>query len=376
MNTVEGIGGVKARASLNQLLLQNTLLRDRKMVSQEIPNLRGFNQVTGEQSHGNSVLVTGATGFIGGHVTKALCDAGYAVTALVRQSSRTNLSESSIRYVVGDLTDSASVRQAVQGVDAVVHVAGFISTASRDRQRLHDVNVIGARNLLAAVSSANIRRVVFTSTTSAVGALITNRPSEALSEEAGFNLRSVQAPYIQVKRAAHEAALKARQEGLPLVVLSPTLVLGPGVNRLTSMELIDTFVRRRLPGYLEGGLNAVDVRDLAQAYVTVLSHPDPAPHYILAGAENLTMQQLFQRLESVSGIRAPRRRIRRRTALVLGALVQRVAPQSSFSPASVRLGTLYWYFNAAAARRDLNFCPRPLNETLQDAVEWVRTEKH
>ena len=330
-----------------------------------------------EQQNINSVLVTGATGFIGRHVAKALDDAGCMVTALVRHPGRnargTALSLPSVRPVLGDLSDLASLERALEDVDAVVHVAGLVSTARRDRQRLVAVNVDGTRNLLQSIRSANLQRVVFTSSTSAVGALFDDRPGDALCEDTDFNLRQLRVPYVQVKRIAHEAALQARQEGLPLVVLSPTLVLGSGAQRLTSMELIDTFVNGRMPAYLAGGLNTVDVRDVACACVAALQHPAPAPHYILAGLENLPMQQFFQRLASVSGLKAPRWRIRRPTALALAAVVQLFAPWSNFSPASVRMGTLYWYFDSSAARRDLKFRPRPLDETLSLAVEWVRT---
>jgi len=318
---------------------------------------------------GNSVLLTGSTGFLGRHVARALVDAGHPIVAMVR---RIGPERPGVRQIEGDLEDPASIKRALEGVGAVVHVAGFVSTALRDRRRLFEVNVIGAGNLLDAAAAAGVRRIVFTSSTSAVGALRENRPEAALVEDAVFDLRALDVPYLQAKRAAHDAALRAREEGASVVVMSPTFVLGPGDWRLTSSELVDAFVRRKMPAYLAGGLNAVDVRDVARAYVSVLEHRNPAPHYILAGAENLSSRAFFERLARCSGIAAPRFAIPRWAALIVGRCAERMSPCSSLSAASVRLGSLYWYFDASLARRELGFATRPLDETLRSAVDWVR----
>jgi dihydroflavonol-4-reductase len=321
---------------------------------------------------GDPVLLTGATGFLGRQVASALCDAGYRVVHLLRDPDRVHPAVPGERCVAGDLGDPASLKRALVGMRSIVHVAGLVSNAACDQRRLFRVNVDGTRNLLAAAAAADIQRVVFTSSTSAVGALHEDRPERALCEDAVFNLRDLPVPYVQAKRLAHEAALEAARAGLPLVALSPTFVLGPGDFRLTSSELVDAFVRRKIPGCLAGGINVVDVRDLARAYVAALAHPAPADHYILAGPENLTTAALFQRLESCSGVRAPRWSIPKRAALAAGMLVERLAPKASFTSATVHLGSLYWYFNAMAARRDLHFEPRPLDETLHSSVKWVR----
>ncbi len=318
---------------------------------------------------GDPVLLTGSTGFLGRHVADALVAAGHPVVALVR---RLGAERPGMRQLRGDLEDSASIERALEGARAVVHVAGLVSTAARDRRRLFAVNAIGARNLLDAAAAAGVRRIVFTSSTSAVGALREDRPEAALAEDASFDLHALDVPYLQSKRVAHEAALRARERGAPVVVLSPSFALGPGDWRLTSSELVDAFVRRRLPGYLAGGLNAVDVRDLARAYVSALEHPEPAPHYILAGADNLNSRAFFTRLARCSGIAAPRLALPRWAALVAGRCAQWAVPGGSLSAASVRLGSLYWYFDASLARRELGFATRPLDQTLRSAVDWVR----
>jgi dihydroflavonol-4-reductase len=321
---------------------------------------------------GEPVLLTGGTGFLGGHVARALHESGYTVVNLVRRKGEAVPALPDARCVEGDLEEPASLRGALDGVAAVVHVAGLVSNAARDRRRLFQVNAIGSRNLLEAAASAGVRRVIFTSSTSAVGALRHDRPDLALREDAEFDLGDLAVPYVQAKRAAHEAALRAREAGLPVVTLSPTFALGPGDRRLTSSELVDAFVRRRLPGILAGGINAVDVRDLAPAYVAALEHPDPAPHYILAGPENLTSFEFFRRLERCSGIAAPRWTIPRWAALAAAACVERLAPAASFTSATVRMGSLYWYFDGSLARRELGFQVRSLDETLQSAVDWVQ----
>jgi len=318
------------------------------------------------------VLLIGATGFLGRHVATALCEAGYAVVNMLRRKSGSLPAPPGVQSVEGDLEEPASLARALEGVEVVMHVAGFVSNAARDRRRLFEVNADGARNLLDAAVAAGIRRLVFTSSTSAVGALHEDRPDLALREDAEFNLGGLAIPYVQAKRAAHEAAFRAREAGLSVVLLSPTFALGPGDWRLTSSELVDAFVHRRLPGYLAGGINPVDVRDLAPAYVAALQHPDPAPHYILAGPENLTSLAFFRRLESCSGVAAPRWEIPRWAALAAGACVERLAPAASFTSATVRMGSLYWYFDASLARRGLGFETRSLDQTLRSAVEWVQ----
>jgi len=317
------------------------------------------------------VLLTGGTGFIGRHVARALSEAGHPLVLLCRRGRGVPPELPDAKRVEGDLEDPASLAQALAGVDAVVHAAGFVSNAARDRQRLFAVNAIGAENLLEAAAAAGVRRIVFTSSTSAVGALTEDRPDLALREDAPFNLAKLAVPYVAAKRAAHQAALKARESGLPVVVLSPTFVLGPGDWRLTSSELVDAFVRRRIPGHLAGGINPVDVRDLAPAYVAALEHASPAPHYILAGPENLTTRACFERLARCSGIAAPRFAIPRWAALAAGFCAERLSPGASLTPATVRLGSLYWYFDASLARCELGFRTRDLDETLRSAVEWV-----
>jgi len=233
------------------------------------------------------------------------------------------------------------------------------------------VNVTGSKNLLVAAAAAGVQRVVFTSSTSAVGAFKTDLRGKAWREDLPFNLENLPVPYVQAKRAAHEAALEARRQGLSVVLLSPSFVLGPGDRHLTSSELVLAFVRRRLPAVLAGGLNPVDVRDLAPAYVAALRLEHPAPHYILAGKENITMQAFFERLGALCGHPAPRWRLPRPLALGAAGLSELLFPGSSFSLAAVRLGSLYWYFDSAAARRDLGFKTRPLDETLKASLQWV-----
>jgi dihydroflavonol-4-reductase len=317
------------------------------------------------------VLVTGATGFLGRHVVTALRESGREVIALARRPDEAARDLPGIRCVGGDLEQTESLRIAMKDVGSVVHVAGFVSNALHERDRLFEVNAVGAWNLLEAAGAAGVERIVFTSSTSAVGALHADQPDAALREDATFELSDLAVPYVQAKRAAHTAALEAQRHGLPVVTLSPTFVLGPGDLRLTSSELIDAFVRKQLPGYLAGGINPVDVRDIARAYVAALEHPNPAPHYILAGPENLTTRALFQRLERLSGIPAPRIRIPRWAALATSLVGERLVRESALTSATVRLGALYWYFDASLARRDLGFAPRPLDRTLQSSLDWV-----
>jgi len=318
------------------------------------------------------VLVTGGTGFVGRHVVRELAHAGYQLRLLVRNLPA-SAAEDDHQYITGDLLDPVSLGNAMLGADAVVHAAGFVSTNPRDRKQIFDVNVTGTRNLLDAARTAGVKRVVFTSSTSAVGALATNNLNATLAEDAVYDLDRLNVPYVSAKRLAHQMALEARSDDFEIVVLSPTLILGPGEGPAASSHaLVKAFLKGKIPAVPPGGVNVVDVRDLARSYVAALQHPAPSPHYIVGGPENMTLGALFQRLEGLSGINAPSLRIPGWCAVVAGHVSQIFAPKGALSVAAAKMGRLYWYFNSTAAQRDLGHDPRPLDETLATTIAWIR----
>jgi|GEM_PF-867172 len=326
-------------------------------------------------SKGSRVAVTGATGFIGRHVTEALIHAGYRPVALARSPDAAGQSlppGTMVRYA--DILEPRSLADSLSGVAAAVHVAGFVSVQAADKAALGQVNVEGMRNMLAASRDAGLARLLVMSSTSAVGALPADRPAGALDEQASFNLANAGVPYVTAKRAGHEMALEARRHGDPVITLSPTFVLGPGDSLRNGMELLDLVRRNRMPLRLGGGVNPIDVRDVAAATVAALLCPSPEDHYILAGRENIALAALVARIAHQCGARPPWLKIPYQLALAAAALAETISPHGTLTTAGVRLSRYYWYFKADRARRDLGLETRPLDITLRDTLDWLQAQ--
>src|SRR3954454_15396634 len=261
-------------------------------------------------------LVTGATGFVGLHVARELAGRGDDLRLLVRKESNTKPLEG-VEYerAIGDVTDRDSVRRAMKGVDRVFHVAGTTSMRSRARDRVFEVNVEGTRNVMDEAMRADVSRVVFTSSSSAVG---TAKRGETIDEEQPFTLGRLGIAYINSKHEAELIATRAAAKGFPTVVVNPSFVLGPDDPNPsgTSNALVRRLLLRRIPGYLDGAINIVDVRDVARGHVLADERGDMAERYLLTG-RNFTMQRLFADLSRIADVPTPPVRMQSRL-VVLG----------------------------------------------------------
>ncbi len=323
------------------------------------------------------VAITGATGFLGRHVLDAVHQSGYRAVAVVRDAvSAQNHLPGDIEIRQADVMDAGAMEKAFRGVSSAIHLAGMVSVSRRDNQAVTEVNVTGARNFLMAVKRCGASRILFTSTTSAVAALSCDRPEQASDETAVFNLGHEPVAYIRAKRQAHELALDARRNGLPVTILSPSLVLGPGDINSNSSELVDAVRKRALPVCPPGGVNPIDVRDIARAYVAALRHPDPAPHYILASQDNMSLKKFISRVATLSGVSPPRFSLPGPVILFMATMVEAMAPAGSLTVAGARLGNYHWYFDGALARRDLSLDCRPLDDTLRATLDWLMAKEN
>lgn len=326
---------------------------------------------------GKLVAITGATGFLGRHVIRAVLAAGHRPVAVVRDSAASaHTLPDNIEIRQADITDVTELTQAFRGVQAAIHLAGMVSVNKRDDEEIYRVNVEGAQNFIVAVDNAQVKRALFTSTTSSVAALSHDQPDAANNEKAVFNLACEPVAYIQAKRIAHNLVMDARERGAPIVVLSPSFVLGPDDINFNTSELVDAVQRRRLPVCPKGGVNPIDVRDIAQAYVAALDHPAPAPHYILASRENLTLKDFIGRVAVLAKVKPPRISLPNALVLAIATMVETLRPSGTLTAAGARLGSYYWYFDAALARRDLSLNCRPLNETLDATLTWLANRKN
>lgn len=321
-------------------------------------------------------LVTGATGFIGGHVAAALLRHGYTVRVLVRPGSdRRNLAGLDVEPVEGDLLDPASLRRALQGCTYLCHVAAAYTFWTPAPERVHAVNVLGTRNVLLAASHAGVQRIVYTSTESTIGI---PEGRQLGVEDPPIPPAHLAGDYKQSKYQAEQLALRlCREQGLPIVVVNPTTPVGPGdVKPTPTGQVIVDFLRGRMPAYVDTGLNLVDVADVAQGHVLALEKGRIGERYLL-GNRNLSLQQVLTLLSDITGLPAPRWRMPHGLALALGFTSQFIADRLTHRPprvplAAVKVARHCRHFDCTKAVRELGLPQSPIEPALQRAVEWFR----
>jgi dihydroflavonol-4-reductase len=314
-------------------------------------------------------LVTGGTGFVGLHVVRELARRGDELRLLVREQSNTKPLEG-IEWepAIGDVTDRDSVRRAMSGVDRVFHVAGTTSMRTRDRIRVFEVNVEGTRNVFEEALRAGVQRAVLTSSSSAVG---TAKPGETIDEEHPFVVGRLGIAYINSKHDAELVALRLATKGLPVVIVNPSFVLGPDDPNPsgTSNALIRRLLLRRIPGYVDGAINIVDVRDVATGHLLADERGEPAERYLLTG-RNFTLQRFFADLSRIAAVPIPPVRMHGRLVVMGVEGMELLGVRLPTSADEVRSGTQWFTYRNDKAREDLGWEPRPHEETLEDAVHW------
>jgi dihydroflavonol-4-reductase len=314
-------------------------------------------------------LVTGGTGFVGLHLATELERRGDELRLLVRESSNLDPLEGiEFERAIGDVTDRDSVRRSMQGVDRVFHVAGTTSMRTRDRIRVFQVNVEGTRNVFEEALSAGVERAILTSSSSAVGAA---RPGETIDEDAPFTVGRLGVAYINSKHDAELVAMRTAARGLPVVIVNPSFVLGPDDPnpRGTSNALIRRLLLRRIPGYVDGAINIVDVRDVARGHLLADERGETSERYLLTG-RNFTLQRLFADLSRIAGVPTPPVRMHGRLVVMGVEGMELIGVRLPTSPDEVRSGTQWFTYRNDKARKKLGWEPRPHEETLEDAVHW------
>jgi len=323
-------------------------------------------------------LVTGGTGFLGAHLVAELVAAGHRVRVLGRGGAA-ELAELGVEVVVGDVVrdpDGAPpLERALDGVDRIFHLAGFVSRDVDDSQRMMRVHVDGTRRLFDAAAKAGVRRVVLASTS---GTIAVSKDPEPLDEKAPYPLELVGgwAYYlskIYQEKLAFQLAAKHRFE---LVVVNPSLLLGPGDGRGSSTGDVKKFLLRELPIVPPGGVNFVDARDAATATVAAMDRGRPGERYLLGGP-NWTFAEFFGRLERSSKVKAPRLKIpdslARGATTVLSTLWKALDKPAPVDRVSVEMSQVYWYCDSQKAERELGFVARDPGETLADTIRDLRT---
>jgi dihydroflavonol-4-reductase len=313
------------------------------------------------------VLVTGGTGFIGAWVARELCARGDEV----RIASRTGavpqtLADLDLDVVACDIRDRVAVRKALKRVERVFHAAGVTSLRAADRARCFDVNVRGTKTVLEECLRAGVGRVVYTSSSAAVGPA---EPHGAADETQLFTAGRLGIAYVNSKHEAEAEAMRLAARGLPLVCVNPTLVLGPGDLGGSSASLVRRFMLRRIPLYVSGGLNIVDVRDVARAHLLADQRGKVGERYLLAG-RNYTWDRLFADLSRLSGVAPPALRLPAAVGLRLADAAAVSPLRTALSVDEMRSAGQWWTYKSTKAGRELRWKARPHEETLEATVAW------
>jgi dihydroflavonol-4-reductase len=315
-----------------------------------------------------STLVTGATGFLGGHLTRLLVERGDEVRALVRTGSQTaSLDRLQVAIVRGDVADRGAIRRALRGVDRVFHLAGT-TNLRLSRAEVFALNVEGTRNVLEEALRSGVERVVYTSSVAAIGPA---RKGSVATETNVWDAARYGIPYVDAKREAEQVALDLAGRGLPVVAVNPAHVLGAGDRGRSSTVLVRRFLRRQIPAYVDGTLNVVGVADVARGHLLADERGVPGQRYIL-GNRNFTLDRLFTDLARLSGVEPPSVKLPGSVALAMAQAGRWLPGAPVPSPAEVRAASLHWAFSSVKAKRELGWRTSPHEDCLEETIAWYR----
>jgi dihydroflavonol-4-reductase len=313
------------------------------------------------------ILVTGGTGFLGAHLVPRLLAESHEVTVLARSSPGPALAGA--RHVAADLQDREGVRRALEGAQALYHLAGLVSFDPKDGRRMFELHVDATRLLLGDAREAGVGRVILASTS---GTTAVCREPKVATEADDYPIEVVgRWPYYASKMFEEKLALEyCRRHQLPLVVLNPSLLLGPGDARLSSTWIVSKFLAQQIPTLPGGGLSFVDVRDAAQVFLAALTRGELYGRHLFG--VNMALAEFFARLSRLTGVRAPKVRLPSSLAVLGGHLLERWAKARGQEPSlvahEVEIGEHFFYLDPSKAERELGFVARDPHQTLFDTV--------
>jgi dihydroflavonol-4-reductase len=319
-------------------------------------------------------LVTGATGFIGANIVRALLAAGETVRVLVRRGSDTrNLDGLPIETIPGDLRQVASLRPALRGCHTLYHAAAHYSLWTPYPEEIYAINVEGTTHLLQEALELGVEKVVYTSSVATLALPADGSPA---NETMPLPLSQALGHYKRSKILAEQRVLALNAQGLPVVLVHPSAPVGPwDIKPTPTGKIIVDFLRRKLPAYLDTGLNLIDVRDVARGHLLAAERGVTGERYIL-GHRNMSLREILQVLAEVSGLPAPRWKLPYSIALTAGYVSTGIAWMTRQPPAvplvGVRLARHPMYFTAQKAVRELGLPQSPIEEALRQAVQWFR----
>jgi dihydroflavonol-4-reductase len=321
------------------------------------------------------VFLTGATGFIGHHVARALAIEGAQLRMLVRETSNlANLEGIDGETHVGDLSEPDSLKPALAGCDAVVHVAADYRLWIPDPKAMYRANVDGTRELLRMARETGVKRFVYTSS---VATMHFRSDGLVVNEDTPVALKDMVGHYKRSKFMAEQEALRAAAQGQSVVILNPTSPIGTNDSKPTPTgRIFVDFLNGRFPAYMDTGLNLVDVAEVARAHTAALMLGQPGKRYILGG-ENLTLKQILDKMSAITGIPSPTMKIPFAVAATYAFFEEWITgrirgrePRATL--AEVRMGRKKMYASSARAQQELGFRILPVNPAMRAAIEWFR----
>lgn len=320
-------------------------------------------------------LVTGATGFVGSAVARALLAEGHSVRALARPNSdRRNLAGLDVEPVTGDLADPASLAPALKGCTALFHVAADYRLWVPDPQAMLRTNVAGTAAILRAAAAAGVTRAVYTSSVATLGHHADGRPADETTMATEGQMIGL---YKRSKFLAEDAARAAAAEtGLPVVIVNPSTPIGPrDVKPTPTGRIIVEAATGRIPAFVDTGLNLVHVDDVAQGHLAAFARGVPGERYILGG-EDFALSAILAEIAALVGRKAPKIRLPLGpiwpVALVAETVSRFTGKEPMVTRDALRMARKTMYFSSDKARAALDYRPRPARQALVDALDWFR----
>jgi dihydroflavonol-4-reductase len=322
------------------------------------------------------VFLTGATGFLGAHVARALAAEGASLRALVRSTSDLRNLEGicGLETVTGDLQLPEGLRTALSGCDALMHVAADYRLWVRDPKAMYAANVEGTRSLLRLALETGVARVVYTSSVATMGF---QKDGTIIDETTPVSLDDMVGHYKRSKYMAEQAAIEAARSGQHVILLNPTTPIGAYDRKPTPTgRIVVDFLNGNFPAYMDTGLNLVDAGEVARTHVAALTRGTPGERYILGG-ENLTLKQILDKMSAITGLPSPRYKVPASVAMTFAFFDEWITgrlrgkePRATVE--AVRMGQKKMYASSAKAERELGFRSLPVYPALRVAIDWFR----
>ena len=319
-------------------------------------------------------LVTGATGFLGGHLVRQLRERGHDVVAVCRGEAP-ELQRLGVQVVSGNVLDAASIERAAVGCDGLFHCAGLVSRRLADADAMMKVHVDGTRVALDAVKRAGVKRAVVASTS---GTIAVSDKDETLAEDSPTPYALIgRWPYYRSKLYGEQAALERNGSEFHVVCLNPSLLLGPGDVRGSSTGDVRLFLESKVQAVPAGGMSFVDARDAAWALIAAMEQGRPGERYLVSGC-NCSVREFFGKLERLSGVKGPwlpmpkSAELARLAVRFMDKVADRFGGKQAVDAETVDVAQHYWYCDGAKAARELGFFPRDPMETLRDTIADLR----